>query len=83
MKKLIFAIVVVFLLAFTTETYSQEKKPSDVTVKTYKKKDGTIVTEHKRSAKNCTVKDNFSTKGNTNPYTGKKGYRKSKQQKIF
>lgn len=42
-------------------------------VKGYVKKDGTYVQPHFRSAPNGTKLDNYSTKGNTNPYTGKKG----------
>jgi hypothetical protein len=39
----------------------------------YTKSDGTYVAPHYRSTPNSTVLDNYSTKGNTNPYTGKKG----------
>lgn len=42
-------------------------------VKGYVKKDGTYVAPHYRSAPNSTKLDNYSTKGNTNPYTGKEG----------
>ncbi len=46
---------------------------ADVTVKEYTKKDGTVVETHKRTAPNNTKNDNYSTKGNINPYTGKPG----------
>jgi hypothetical protein len=39
----------------------------------YVKKDGTYVQPHQKTAPNNTKNDNHSTKGNTNPYTGKKG----------
>ena len=39
----------------------------------YVKKDGTYVAPHYRSAPNDTKLDNYSTKGNSNPYTGKEG----------
>lgn len=42
-------------------------------VKGYVKKDGTYVAPHQKTAPNKTKNDNYSTKGNTNPYTGKKG----------
>ena len=42
-------------------------------VKTYTKKDGTQVQSHQRTTANSKKSDNWSTKGNTNPNTGKKG----------
>lgn len=44
-----------------------------VQVKGYTRKDGTYVAPHTRSAPNSTKSDNYSTKGNVNPYTGKAG----------
>jgi len=41
---------------------------SDVYVQGYYRKDGTYVRPHMRSAPNGTKRDNFSYKGNTNPY---------------
>lgn len=48
-------------------------KSSDVYVRGYVRKDGTYVQPHMRSAPNGTVTDNFTFKGNINPYTGKRG----------
>lgn len=45
----------------------------DVPVKGYTRKDGTVVKPHTRSAPNSTKSDNYSTRGNVNPYTGKPG----------
>lgn len=45
-------------------------------VKGHYTKKGTYVKSHYRSSKNSTKLDNYSTKGNTNPYTGKKGTKK-------
>lgn len=42
-------------------------------VRGYTRKDGTYVAPHYRSSPNSTKSDNYSTKGNTNPYTGKQG----------
>lgn len=39
----------------------------------YTKKNGTYVTPHDRSTKDSTKTNNWSTKGNVNPETGKKG----------
>lgn len=39
----------------------------------YTRKDGTYVAPHYRSSPNSTKLDNYSTQGNTNPYTGERG----------
>lgn len=44
-----------------------------VHVRGYTRKDGTYVAPHYRSAPNGTSSDNWSTKGNVNPYTGEAG----------
>lgn len=46
---------------------------SGVHVKGYYKKNGTYVAPHYRSSPNETTSDNWSTKGNVNPYTGEEG----------
>lgn len=40
----------------------------------YTRSDGTYVPGHYRSSPNNTKIDNYSTRGNTNPYTGQRGY---------
>lgn len=45
----------------------------DVHVKGYTRKDGTYVAPHVRTSPNKTRNDNYSTRGNVNPYTGKAG----------
>ncbi|MBU2645364.1 hypothetical protein KKI24_11715 [bacterium] len=45
----------------------------DVYVRGYQKSDGTYVQPHYRTSPNSTRNDNYSTKGNINPYTGKEG----------
>lgn len=45
-----------------------------VYVNGYTRSDGTFVKPHYRTAPNSSNVDNFSTIGNTNPYTGKAGY---------
>lgn len=42
-------------------------------VQGYTKKDGTYVAPHYRSSPNSTTSDNYSTRGNVNPYTGAAG----------
>jgi hypothetical protein len=46
---------------------------SDVWVKPHVTRDGEYVEGHYRTKQNNTKLDNYSTEGNTNPYTGKKG----------
>lgn len=46
---------------------------ADEHVNSYQRKDGTTVHEYERTNPNQTKADNYSTKGNTNPYTGKQG----------
>ena len=46
---------------------------ADVYVRGYTRSDGTYVQPHYRSSPNSTTLDNYSTRGNTNPYTGKRG----------
>jgi hypothetical protein len=47
------------------------------TVRGYTKKNGTVVQPHQRTSGNKTETDNYSSKGNQNPYTGKKGSKKA------
>jgi len=44
-------------------------------VKGYYKSNGTYVSGYYRTVANNTVTDNYTTKGNINPYTGQKGTR--------
>ncbi|MBI2725424.1 MAG: hypothetical protein HYX42_04160 [Polaromonas sp.] len=46
---------------------------AQVYVKPHVTKDGTFVDGHVRTAPNNTNLDNYSTKGNSNPYTGQQG----------
>jgi len=61
---LLLAVLVVFV---SLTTFAQKR------VRGYTKKDGTVVQPHRRTNPNKTEKDNWDTKGNTNPDTGKKG----------
>jgi hypothetical protein len=45
----------------------------DVYVQGHVRKDGTYVQPHFRTAPDSNPYNNYSTQGNTNPYTGKKG----------
>ena len=52
---------------------SSSRSAGSVRVRGYKKRNGTYVKPHYRTAPNATKSDNWSTKGNVNPYTGKPG----------
>lgn len=67
-------IVIFFLLLFCIEFVFGQTNPSHVRVSGYTRKDGTYVQPYFRTAPNSTNRDNFSTKGNVNPYTGKAGW---------
>lgn len=60
-------IALALLMAFTTSTMA------DQLVRGYVKKDGTYVEPHYRSSPNGQQWDNYSTKGNSNPYTLERG----------
>jgi hypothetical protein len=50
--------------------------PHSTKVHSYTKKDGTHVSSYHRTKSDGTTKNNYSHKGNTNPYTGKEGRKK-------
>ena len=55
----------------------------DVFVNGYFRSDGTYVAPHYRTAPNSTLYDNYSSEGNYNPYTGKKGTKKNEFSSGF
>jgi len=64
MKKIVFAFFAL-LVSFSVL--------ADVFVNGYHRKDGTYVKPHYRSNPDGNPYNNWSTKGNVNPYNGKKG----------
>lgn len=64
MKKLVLASIIFFEL--NTILFAQW-------INGYTKTNGQYVQGYNRSSKNSSTYDNYSTKGNYNPYTGKKG----------
>lgn len=75
MKKLLLLLILFANLAF-----------AQVEVKGYTKANGTVVAPYTRSSPNSTVQDNYSYKGNTNPYTGSTGtnyYRNSPSSEYY
>jgi hypothetical protein len=50
---------------------------ADTSVSGYVRRDGTYVQPHSRSNANSIRFDNYSSQGNTNPYTGQSGHNRS------
>lgn len=69
-KKLISILLILFLI-FTV--FAANSVEAVTRVNGYYRKNGTYVAPYFRSDRNSTKFDNYSTKGNINPYTGKKG----------
>lgn len=63
--------VFIFLSAALIATVAS----AQVHVRGYTRSDGTYVAPHYRSSPNSTTSDNYSTRGNVNPYTGAVGTR--------
>jgi len=64
-KVLLFVFGLLFALAASADTY----------VNGYYRKDGTYVQGYYRTSPNSITTDNYSSQGNTNPYTGAAGTR--------
>ena len=70
MKKLIILIVLFLgLLSFSAQAEARTTRVRGY----YKPSTGSYVAPHYKTTPNRSKFDNFSTKGNYNPYTGKKG----------
>lgn len=61
---------------YPTYTPSYNSSPGVERVRGYTRKNGTYVAPYVRTKRDSTTLNNFSTKGNINPYTGKRGSRK-------
>lgn len=70
MKKIIITTMMFILFLLGTLAWA-----GDVTVEGYYRSDGTYVAPHHRSAPDGNPYNNWSTKGNVNPYTGQPGYK--------
>jgi uncharacterized membrane protein YdfJ with MMPL/SSD domain len=69
----IFAILLFLTLSSTVAAKNSHH------VKGHVKKSGTYVAPHRATNQDKTQTNNYSTKGNTNPYTGKKGTKTAKK----
>ena len=66
MKRHIFTTIIATSLIISTASQAEH-------VNGYTRQDGTYVQPYQRTAPNSTRMDNYSTIGNSNPYTGKAG----------
>jgi len=66
MKK-VFLFISIIITFFTSSAFA------DSYVNGYTKRDGTYVSGYTRSSPDSTNWNNYSTQGNTNPYTGSEG----------
>ena len=67
MKRFILGLITALALAGTAS--------AQVAVQGHYRSNGTYVAPHMRSSPNSTTSDNYSTRGNVNPYTGASGTR--------
>jgi len=70
MKKILTLTLVSLALLLSIYSFAEAR----TNVRSYFKSNGTYVAPHYRSKPNSTRFDNWSTRGNYNPYTGKRGY---------
>ena len=57
----------------------QANATSSHSVRGYARHNGTYVAPHRQTDPNHTQYDNWSSKGNINPYTGRRGYKAPKK----
>ncbi len=72
--KVIFSFLAILYFLLSTSLVLAQTNPKHTYIKGYTRKDGTYVQGHYRTVRNSTNRDNFSTKGNYNPYTGQAGW---------
>lgn len=65
-----------FTLNGVVSVYYDLKGIPYIYIDSYTRKDGTVVNGYYRSLSDKDKLNNWSTKGNINPFTGKKGYEK-------
>ena len=75
LKRLIAVFIILSNGLLPYIAYAQRGRGGSVRVRGYTKRDGTYVPPHYRSAPDGNFYNNWSTKGNVNPYTGKEGTR--------
>jgi hypothetical protein len=71
MRKFFSASLLAIVLFFGLSSVAEAR----TRVHGYTRKNGTYVAPHYRSNRDHSKLNNWSSKGNSNPYTGKKGYK--------
>ena len=69
--------IIAFFVLGNSLVFPNMEAFADVYVKGYYRSNGTYVDPHYRTRPNNSSYDNWSSYGNTNPYTGKKGYERN------
>lgn len=73
MKRItLFFIILFIIFSFNIPSFAQFYGP-DQTVQGYAKQDGTLVQPYHRTVPDHDLFNNYSTRDNTNPYTGQMG----------
>lgn len=72
MKKIVLSLIALGLI-FSYSLFTASNANALQRVKGYTTKRGTYIAPHFKSSPNKSKFDNFSTKGNINPFNGKKG----------
>lgn len=72
------AIFIASIGAASAQTFGTGSNPYSHPTQGYTNKSGTYVQPHQQTNPNGTQRDNYGTKGNYNPYTGKTGTRQPK-----
>lgn len=74
-------VILIFMLGFVVSSADASQR-----MRTHIRKSGKVVMPHYRTSKDSYTFNNWSTKGNTNPMTGKKGTRspyKTKRLRLY
>lgn len=74
MRPQLLKFILIFLFAILTLFSLAQTNSRHIRVSGYYRSNGTYVQPYFRTAPNSTNNDNFSTRGNVNPYTGKPGW---------
>ena len=75
LRRLVLSLVLCTTLATAATPGWVSRAGAQVHVNGHVRRDGTYVPPHYRSSPNGTTLDNWSTRGNSNPYTGQSGTR--------
>ena len=73
MKLVLSILSILALFSLTTIAEAKGARGGSHSVRGYVKKNGTYVQPHRSTNSNATKTDNWSTRGNVNPYTGQAG----------